>query len=647
MKKTILSVFILFSIFHTNAQTIIFYEPFDAMAGYSITGWPYQFSGVVPWQCGLPYSIGGGCMMPAGGAMSTSIGTNKIAGFAECTGPDHNDSNVLTYTPIINLSSYSEAWLRYDSYFSRYTRMGDTETATVEISTDNGSTWTVLEHVAPNTAFVRFETHYINLGAYAHASNIRIGFRYNDGGGYNMQGWAIDNVCVFKPFRKDLSLLAITPTDSLLSYVQTGYGFSHDFRIFNAGLDTIHSFSLNYRLASGAIKTNSITGLALLPFSTTDFTHAIRDSIFSTNTFNVTAWVTLDSDEYHANDTAFAQLRGADFIPHKALAIESGEGTYNGWTPRNMYYLKSVVPRDIDATLISVHEADPMTDTPYHDYMLYSAWNYVPYIQFDRRLSVPLDSFFDFLDIQKNTFGFADVNFNGTISGNSVTVSGSVTPAINMDGDHRLALVITEDGVTGTTAAYDQVNNYASGLLGPMDGYETRSNPVPATDMVYNYVGRQIYPNPEGMAGALPTHMLASHTYNFTLTTTIDPAWQTGKLKANVLLIRHADSSVLNSNHMQFYLSTTNTELPFKNTVLYPNPANETAHLSFDLTQNEPVKIIITDLAGRLLYEQPEANYHAGLNKITLPISQFSNGIYLVNLFTNDGTKSLKLEILH
>lgn len=586
-------------------------------------------------------------MLPASGAMSTSTGTNKIAGFAECHGLDHNDSNVLIYTPIINLSSDSGVWLKYDSYFSSYAHSGDTEKATVEISTDNGSTWTVLEHVAANMDFARFQPHYINLSAYDHASNIRIGFRYNDGGGYNMQGWAIDNVCVFKPFHKDLSLLSITPTDSLLSYVQTGFGFFHHFQVFNAGLDTIHNFSLNYRLGSGAVKTDSITGLSLPPFSTTDFTHAIRDSVFSRNTFNVTAWVKLDSDEYHNNDSAFCQLRGADFIPHKALAIESGEGTYNGWTPRNMYYMKSVLPLDIDATLISVHESDPMTDTPYHDYMLYSAWNYVPYIQFDRRLSVPLDSFFNFLDVQKNTFGFADVNFNGTISGNTVTVGGSVTPAIDLDGDLRLALVITEDGVTGTSVAYDQVNNYASGTLGVMDGYETKPNPVPAADMVYNYVGRQIYPNPEGMAGALPAHMLASHTYNFTLSTTIDPAWQTGKLKANVLLIRHADSSVLNSNHMQFYLSTTNTELPFKNTLLYPNPAAETAQLIFDLTQNEPVKIVVTDLAGRLLYEHPEANYRAGQNKVTIPVHQLANGIYLVNLFTNDGTKSLKLEVVH
>ncbi|NDC41616.1 MAG: hypothetical protein EBZ77_08710, partial [Chitinophagia bacterium] len=128
------------------AQTIVYQEAFDGMPGYSLVHWGYNFSGVVPWQCGHPYQLAP-CMVPLG-AMSENSGANKVACFAECGGFDFNDSNVLTYTPAINMSSVAGAWLKYDSYFVQYISGSDTERATVEASTDSGRTWTVLEQVA-------------------------------------------------------------------------------------------------------------------------------------------------------------------------------------------------------------------------------------------------------------------------------------------------------------------------------------------------------------------------------------------------------------------------------------------------------------------------------------------------------------------
>ncbi len=57
--KTLFTFIISLFLFNSaNAQTIIFEEKFDGMPSYNLTGWPYQFSGVVPWQCGLPFTVG-------------------------------------------------------------------------------------------------------------------------------------------------------------------------------------------------------------------------------------------------------------------------------------------------------------------------------------------------------------------------------------------------------------------------------------------------------------------------------------------------------------------------------------------------------------------------------------------------------------
>ncbi len=579
--------------------------------------------------------------------MSLDRGTNKVACIADCGVLPRNNSDVLTYTPRINMTSVSGAWLKYDSYYRHAYSGSDTESATVEVSIDGGTSWAVLQVVPANASYGSFATYYIDLAAYSHDTDVRIGFRYSDGGG-SLQGWAIDNVTVFVPATRDLALLSLTPADSLLGYVQTGYGFTHQAQIYNAGLDTIHSFMLNYTLAGGSIKSDTISGVNILPFTTNTFTHSIPDSVFTLGKHKVTMWVSLDSDAYAYNDSATNFLNGTSFYPQKKLAIESGEGTYNGWSPRNAHYMHSVRGHDADACLISVHEYDPMVDSPYHDFLQSLHWNYVPYILFDRRTSVPIDSFPYYFGVQKQFFGFADLQLSsGGYYGNTMSVNVNVAPAVDLHGDYRLALVITEDGVKGTDSSYDQVNNYAGGSLGAMDGFESKPNPVPATDMTYDFVARTISPGPEGVPGMLPADMLVGNTYHYTLNATIDPAWQGGPLTAIVLLISHDDSTVLNSNQLNVPLKIDMPTASLLTAGVYPNPAQDCANLYFDLARNQAVSIAISDISGRQLMQLPVLVGNPGRKKVPMPVGGLPNGIYFVRVLTEDGNKSVKLEVLH
>ena len=52
-------------------------------------------------------------------------------------------------------------------------------------------------------------------------------------------------------------------------------------------------------------------------------------------------------------------------------------------------------------------------------------------------------------------------------------------------------MALTEDGVRRVmTSGYNQVNAYAGNALGPMGGFESLPNPVPAAQMVYDHVAR-------------------------------------------------------------------------------------------------------------------------------------------------------------
>ncbi len=629
-----------------QAQTVIFEEHFDEMPSYSITGWGYEFTGVVPWQCGQPFWVGP-CMLPLGAAMSENGTSNKVACFAECGAMDHNDSSVLTYTPHINLSTDTGVWLRYDSYFIAYSdSWGDTEKATVEVSTDNGVTWTVVEQVAPSDPIGLFNTHYINLHAYNNAPDIRIGFRYNDDGGHLM-GWAIDNVVVFTPAHHDIAISSLTPTDTMLSYLAVGSAHVHRLNIFNAGLDTIHTFTLNYNQDGGSTHSYTFSGLSIPSFGSYSCNYPTADTVLSAGRHTVRFWASLDGDNNIHNDSGITTLTAVGFMPAKRLAIESGEGTYNGWSVRNMYYLQSVPGLDIPASLISVHEGDPMEDTIYHDYLFYPHWNYVPYILFDRRFKVPLDSFYYYINIQKDYFGFANMQLSSSCDGHAIAVTTTVTPAIDMHGDYRLALILTEDGVSSGDAGYEQHNNYAGGALGPMGGYELLPAVIPATQMVYNYVARYAAPSPDGAAGELPTDMDAGTPYTATIVTAVNHHWDLGKLKAKVLLIRHDDSVVLNSAEIRSAVGITNVNATGIPALLYPNPAAEDCHLRFSMLQPEEVSVAVADLQGRVVFSTPGTVYNTGNNEILLPATSLANGIYLVAITIAGRHTTLKLEVMH
>jgi hypothetical protein len=642
MKKVlILTGYLLFGA-SVYAQTVIFNQDFNSFPSYTITGWnTATYSGVVPWRAGELYLVNGTCF---GGPDH-----EKVAGICDCIsgqqGFPKNNKDVFMYTPAINLAGVTGAWLSFDSYFKWFTQNGVYERATVEISTNSGGTWTVLKNISKNASIKVAETYYIDLSAYSNLSDVRIGFRYSDNG-LEGGGWAVDNVKLFVPAHKDLALIATTPADSLHRYVEIGKGLKHGGIVYNAGLDTVFSFIVHYRQAGGNLISDTISNIAIPAFAKLDFISKIPDTITYSGNAEVNMWVELNGDSYHQNDSMKTDIRGTYFIPRKSLVIEEGTGTWNKYCPQGWVLMNQVPASDADACEISVHGGDPMEYTVYDDYIFNLNWYYSPYFLFDRRLNAPPDSFFYYLNDQKTFFGFADVSFDWLVYDNSLFVNAHIKPAIDLRGDFRLALVVTEDGVSGTDNKYAQANAYANNALGPMGGFENKPDPVPASDMQYNFVVRAVGPTPEGEAGQLPAVLTHNTIYDKEVKAKIDPAWKFGKMRVIVMLIRHDDSTILNASKSLFYLNVSNTNNETIDAVVYPNPAADYSIVKFSLAGEEKVNCLVTDITGRTVFQRT-SEYSRGTNQIVLPANEFVNGFYLVNLSSPSGRKSLKLQVLH
>lgn len=77
--------------------------------------------------------------------------------------------------------------------------------------------------------------------------------------------------------------------------------------------------------------------------------------------------------------------------------------------------------------------------------------------------------------------------------------------------------------------------------------------------------------------------------------------------------------------------------------IVYPNPVKQTATLQFTSALKEKYSITVTDATGKnVLHTSGFSN--AGNNILTLDVSNFSNGMYIVNLVTGEKEKkSIKL----
>lgn len=65
---------------------------------------------------------------------------------------------------------------------------------------------------------------------------------------------------------------------------------------------------------------------------------------------------------------------------------------------------------------------------------------------------------------------------------------------------------------------------------------------------------------------------------------------------------------------------------------IYPNPTTETAHINFNLLNDTDIKVIVTDITGKVMTTQNLGTLVAGSQSATVDASSFANGIYFVTI---------------
>jgi Cleaved Adhesin Domain. len=486
------------------------------------------------------------------------------------------------------------------------------------------------------------------LGAF-NGQTIYVAFRNNS---VDREALALDNIRVYTAAANDAALTAITPTlGSAKAFGVSGSSYTLGGTLYNNGSTAIATATINIQIGSAPVVTQNLTGLNVAAFGTHNFTAPVTLPVTNGN-YPVSMWVSLTNDVNSVNDTLKTAIDAVSYMPAKRLTIEEGTGTWCGWCPRGTVYMEELWNNhQSQVSLIAVHNGDPMVLSAYDNFMGPKIGGY-PSALVDRAMEVDPGDLVDVFNAEKDNFGYADITVTNLPAAEfGFSVKASVKPALDLSGDYRLALVLTEDDAHGTTAKWAQANYYSyqsanQPLVGAGFDWQQEPDKVPADKMFYDFVARHVVPNPNGAAGSLPATMTAGNTYDYTFNTTITPGLVRDKMRAIVMLIRNSDGHILNSNFVSVPVGVSDVKSAVTYLNIYPNPTMGNATISFNLTEGSKVNIVVVDAMGRVVKAMPEQQMIAGEHKLNLTTVELANGIYNVKIQTEKGIMIERLSVI-
>jgi hypothetical protein len=437
---------------------------------------------------------------------------------------------------------------------------------------------------------------------------------------------------------------SVTYIGNVMGYL-AGANVTPSVEIRNLGTTAITSAELSIKY-NGNTLNKTLTGISLPAngLYTTTFDNTL--SIVGGNGDVVASVVTVNGTaDDNANDDS-KTISINPIVPAKGKVVigEEATGTWCQWCPRGAVALKTMHDKyDGFFQGIAVHNNDPM-ENPYYDASIASKISGYPSALVDRGAKMdPSAMGGDFINrIQIAPKGVMDIaaKYDAATKVMSVSVETTIESAIS--GDYRIACVIVEDDVTGTTSGYNQSNAYAGGGSGVMGGYEKLPNPVPAAQMVYDHVGRAIAPTFSGLPNAFGASASAGQKFIHNFTFDIDPSWdltqmhvvsmfidKTGMID-NGGTIHYNDAIKKAFKDGTAVLASQDLNGPDTRMALQPNPSDKQFNIAIFGAMNGQSSLEIVDMQGKVVYQSQQLS-----GKMTIPSQDWSAGVYLVRLNEN------------
>jgi hypothetical protein len=419
--------------------------------------------------------------------------------------------------------------------------------------------------------------------------------------------------------------------------------------IVNAGANDITSFDVTIDY-NGAQYSENVTGITLASTTSMDvvFTNPmplVAGSMAVTATVSNVNGAATDDDP--SDDAITITIDPVVPAPGKMVVGEEATGTWCQWCPRGAVFMDQF---EVDYgpfwAGIAIHNGDPMTVATY-DTGIGQLISGYPSALVDRGSSLnPANMANDFFT-RLQTPPVALISTTSTWDAITrelvVTISAEFQAVAN--DNYKLAVVLTEDDVTGTDSGYNQSNAYAGGGSGVMGGYELLPNPVPASQMEYDHVARAIEPSFAGDATSFPVVVNSGDVHSKMYTFTLPADWDEQKIHI-IGMMMNPTGMIDNASKsgIDGLADVTDLEQTFKGFGIYPNPASTYAVVEIELEATSDVQMRLIDMSGK---ELAARNYGAleTSSTIQLNTADLNAGVYLVELTVNGQRMTKRLVI--
>lgn len=634
MYKKLLAGFLLVSMASSVSAQVIWEETFEG--GTTLpAGWTQTtLASDGGWKIGTPSALSSSAF-PIPAASGNVLGTND-------DGCNCNKSVDQLMTPVIDLTTFDTTmYLMFDIFYLNATYQGATEKLSLLASTDGGTTWNTLTELQGAGAWVK--PRFFDISSYS-GQSVQFGFLYNDGGGW-LYGAVIDNIKVVVKdniLKANLSGVGVArfidaiPASFTYDRFLAGGDMEVTGRVNNPGFVPITSFDVNVTTGLNTV-TQNYTGLNIDLGQNAQFSVPVTIAE-GTNSYDVSISNINGGDDNDISDNAgTASILGVVPAPGRVVVVEEGTGTWCGWCPRGtvmMDFLAEEHPDHVAA--IAVHNSDPMVVTTY-DAGLGGVISGYPSGLVDRQ-STPYDpTDFEAAMLDRITVA-SPVAVSQEVEWDEVTRKATVHSKLNfttaLNGSYRIAVVFTEDGVTGTTAAYGQTNYYSGGGNGPMGGWESLPSTLPASQAVYNHVARALVGGFNGALNSVPTANAAGAEHVYTSEWTVPANMDIEKMHAVTMLIRQSPKLIINASQTGVPYTSVAANEPTTEAVsvrMYPNPVVEEATIKLQLAENSDVQVRIMNTMGAVVVDR---NYTVAAGETAIPfrVGNLPTGAYVLSV---------------
>ena len=610
----------------------IFTEDFEG--GTMPTGWAVTTQATDGgWNVGTTATIGSQ-YFPFSGNNTQFAGTNDD----DCNCDKSVD--FLTSADIDLSNETGAVFMSYKQYFFALSYSGSQEVGTIKVSTDGGTSYSVLSAMAPQDEWA---TATYDLSAYA-GQTIKVGFEYNDGGGWTY-GMGIDDVSVFVPADKDYALNAL----DLPNYAKINTAVDVKGTVTNNAGVAITTMDIEYTIDGGTPVVANLTGLNIAPLATYDFTHTTAWTPTTEATFNVEVTITAVNGAADADisDNVMDQdvVTYADSYPRVVLYETFTSSTCAPCVAGNANFesVKAGIPA---AELASVKyqmswpgDGDPYNNADGNLRRGFYSINSVPAMEIDGGWDGNSSSF----TMQEHT--------------NALEVPAFVKVVSQYEVDEANQMVKT---CTYVTAMKDMPNAI---LHVAIKENKTTANVGTNGETEFLDVVKKMAPDGDGssitITAGMSERICKDYTFNGSYRLPADASDIINDATehsveefsdlAVVAWVQAISSKVVynsaNGTVGISPVSVNNIANNVSSVSVYPNPAVTTATVSINTTEASEVSIKVIDVVGKIAIEMNQVNLNNGANNINLNTAKLNAGVYTVVVTSNENVATKQLVI--